>query len=56
MACPRAGRFDPSRYGFAHEQVAEVVATLCSVSFRDVATQHREMGWQPITAVPARRN
>ena len=50
-----AGRFDPSRYEFTEEEVAEVVTTLGSVGFRDVATRRREIGWQTITAILARR-
>lgn len=50
-----AGRFDPSRYEFTDEQVAGVVATLGSVGFREAATQRREIGWQTITAILARR-
>jgi ubiquinone/menaquinone biosynthesis C-methylase UbiE len=52
---PQAGRFDPSRYGFRDEQVAEVVATLGSVGFQDVATERREVGRETITAILARR-
>ena len=50
-----AGRFDPSRYGLTDEQVAELVATLGSVGFRDVTTRRREMQRQTITAILARR-
>jgi ubiquinone/menaquinone biosynthesis C-methylase UbiE len=50
-----AGRFDPSRYGLTDEQVAEVMATLESVGFRDVTTRRREVGPETIAAILARR-
>jgi SAM-dependent methyltransferase len=55
MRRPGAGRFDPSRYEFTDEQVAAVLATLGSVGFGDVTTRRREVGWQTITAILARR-
>jgi ubiquinone/menaquinone biosynthesis C-methylase UbiE len=52
---PDAGRFSPSRYGLTDEMLADLVATLASVGFRDVTTRRREMGRQTIAAVLARR-
>jgi ubiquinone/menaquinone biosynthesis C-methylase UbiE len=50
-----ASRFDPSRYGFMDEQLAEVTATLESVGFRDVSTRRRDLGRETIAAILARR-
>ncbi len=55
MRRPQAGRFDPSRYGFTDEQVAEVAATLGSVGFRDVTTRRQELDRQTMLAILARR-
>ena len=50
-----ASLLDPSRYGYTDAQVAELMATLGVVGFRDVATQRREIGRETITALLARR-
>ena len=50
-----ASIFDASRYGYTDAQVAELVATLGVVGFRDVAAQRREIGRETITALLARR-
>jgi len=55
MRRPQAGLFDPSRYGFSDEQVAEVVAALGSVGFRDVTTRRQEIDRQTMLAILARR-
>jgi ubiquinone/menaquinone biosynthesis C-methylase UbiE len=55
MRRPEAGPLDPSRYGYADDQVAEVVVALDSVGFHDVTTQRRDLGRQTITAILARR-
>jgi ubiquinone/menaquinone biosynthesis C-methylase UbiE len=52
---PEAGRFDPSRYGFTEEQVAEIMATLGAIGFLDVTTRRREFDRESITAILARR-
>lgn len=49
-----AGRFDPSRYGFTDERVAEVMAMLGSIGFRDLSTRRRELGRETVTAMLAR--
>jgi ubiquinone/menaquinone biosynthesis C-methylase UbiE len=55
MRRPQAGLFDPSRYGFTDEQVAEVVAALGSIGFRDVTTRRQEIDRQTMLAILARR-
>jgi ubiquinone/menaquinone biosynthesis C-methylase UbiE len=55
MRHEQAGRFDPSRFGLTDEDLAEIVATLGSVGFGDVATQQQKLGRETIAAVVATR-
>ena len=50
-----AGWFDPSRHGLTDDQVATIVRTLGETGFHDVATRRRDIGWQTLLAILARR-
>jgi ubiquinone/menaquinone biosynthesis C-methylase UbiE len=50
-----ASRFDPSRYGYSDEQLAEVTAALGAVGFRDATTRRRRIRHETIAAILARR-
>jgi ubiquinone/menaquinone biosynthesis C-methylase UbiE len=55
MLRKESGRFDPSRYGLTDDDLAEIVAALSAVGFRDATTQQRELGRETIAAVVATR-
>lgn len=50
-----AGPFDRSRFGMTEERLAELVALLEEVGFRDVAVRRREIGDECVAALLARR-
>ena len=52
---PGASRFDPSRYGYGDERLAEVTAALGAAGFQDPTTQRRQIRHETIAAILARR-
>ena len=50
-----AGVFDPARYGYADEQIADLRAGLRSVGFPDVTDEVRQIGREAIMAIIGRR-
>jgi ubiquinone/menaquinone biosynthesis C-methylase UbiE len=50
-----AGRFDRRRYGMSEERLAEVVATLEQIGFRDVTVARREIAGEDVAAIRARK-